>query len=77
MGKRAKLIHEGLHDSLVVNEDGLACLVCLVAFKFSFGGYRGADLGEDGRNVGRNVVEGGAGVADENACELDASPISS
>jgi hypothetical protein len=48
-----------------------------VVFSFSFGGDGGADLGEGGRDVGRRVLEDGPGVADVDADELDASPISS
>ncbi len=60
-----------------MDEGGLACLVCLVAFHFSFGGNGEADLGEDRRDVGRSVVGGSGGVANGDADELDASPRSS
>ena len=61
---------------LLVDNDVCACVLCLVAFKFSFGGNGGADPDEGGRDVGRRVVEVGAGVADGDADELDASSIS-
>ena len=37
---------------------------------------RNTNLNEDGRDVGRGMVKGGAGVADEDANELDACSIS-
>ena len=37
----------------------------------------GAGLGEDGRDVGRRVVEGGACVADRDEYEVDSAPVSS
>jgi len=49
----------------------------LLALCCSLGGSRGANRGEGGRDVGRGIVEGGAGVADGDVDELDASPISS
>jgi hypothetical protein len=60
-----------------MDEGGCACFLCLVSLQFSFGGYRGSDLGEGSLDAGCRVVEGGAGVADGNIYELDASPISS
>ena len=49
----------------------------LLAFCFSFGSDGGADLLREGdREGGRSVVEGGAGVADGDANEFDASLIS-
>ena len=58
-----------------MNEGGSVYVLCLLAFCVSFGGGRGANLGEGGRDVGRDIVEGGAGVVDGDANELDASPI--
>jgi hypothetical protein len=49
----------------------------LLALWYSLGGDTGASHGEGGRDVGRGIVEGGAGVADGDVDELDASPISS
>jgi hypothetical protein len=46
----------------IVDEGSLAYLLCLDAFCFPFGGDVGADLGEDGRDVGRRIVEGGVGA---------------
>ncbi len=43
----------------------------------SLGGSRGASHGEGGRDAGRGIVEVGAGVADGDAYEFDASQISS
>ena len=56
-----------------MNEGGLAYVLCLATFCFSFGGNGGADYIECGREVGRRVVEGGAGVANGNGHELDTS----
>jgi hypothetical protein len=46
-------------------------------FQLLLSGDGGADLGEDGRDVGCRVVEAGAGVSDRDAHELDTSSISS
>jgi hypothetical protein len=43
-------------------------------FRFLLGSGGEADLGEGGRDVGRSVMESGAGLADGYANELDASP---
>ena len=48
-----------------------------MAFSFAFGGDGGADLGEGGCEVVRGVDEGGAGMADGDAYELDSCPIAS
>jgi len=60
-----------------VGEGGLVCVLCLLVSCCSLGGGRVAGLGEGDRDVGRRVEEGSAGVADGDADELDASPISS
>ena len=60
-----------------MDEGDLACFLCLLSLCFSFGGVGGSDLGEGGRDDHRGVVEGGAGVADGDADELDAYPTSS
>ncbi len=60
-----------------MDEGSLACLFRLVASLFPFGDERRADLGDGGRDVSRRVVEGGDGVADGDAHDLDASPVSS
>ena len=67
----------GLRNLLAMDEGGCGCILRVVAFLFSFGGDGGANLGEGGRDVGRRVVEVGAGMADGDADERDASPISS
>ncbi len=46
-----------------------------MAFALALGGDGWADLGEGSCEVVRSVDEGGAGVADGDADELDASPI--
>ena len=52
--------------------------LCLLALCCSLiGGCRRGSHCEGGRDVGRGIKEGGAGVADVDAEELDASPISS
>ena len=48
-----------------------------MAFQLLLCGDGGVDLCEGGRDVGRRVAEGGAGVTDGDAHELDASSISS
>ncbi len=58
-----------------MEEGGLARVGRLVSFSFAFGSDGGADLGEGGCEVVRGVDEGGAGVADGDADELDSSPI--
>ena len=55
-----------------MDEGGLVYALCGL-----LGGSRGESHGEGGREVGRGDVEGGTGVADGDADELDASPISS
>ena len=60
-----------------MDEGGLAFFLCLLVFYFSFSGDGGADLGEGARDVCLGIVEGGADVADGDADELYASPISS
>ncbi len=55
-----------------------SCLVFLsLVFLIPFDVGGGADLGEGGRNFGHGVVEGGAGMADGDANEVHAAPISS
>ena len=46
-----------------------------MSFSFAFRCDGGADLGEGGCEVVRGVDEGGAGVVDGDADELDSSPI--
>ena len=58
-----------------MDEERLTCFLWLAAFLFSLGVDGGAGLGEDGRDVGRRVVEGGAGVADGDAYEVEPAPI--
>ena len=53
----------------------MSCVYLL--FYCSFGGGRRACLGECGRDVGRRVDEGSAGVVDWNAYKLESPPISS
>ena len=77
MCQGAELVEESLRDPLVVDEGVLVCVLCFLASRCSLGGGRGAGLDEGGRNVGRRVEEGSAGVADVNANEVNASPISS
>ncbi len=68
---------KGLDNSHVVDEDKCAYRLSLVAFPYSFGFDGGADLSEGGRDISRRVLEGGAGVTDGDAYELEASPVSS
>ncbi len=75
LGYNEKRIEEGIRNLLVVDHGGLACLVRLAAF-LSLSGDGRADLGEGSGDVDRRVVEGSAGVADGEAHELDAFPIS-
>jgi hypothetical protein len=58
-----------------VEEGGRDCVGRLVSFSFVFGSVGGADLGEGGCEVVRGVDEGGAGVTDGDAYELDSSPV--
>ena len=58
-----------------MEEGGRARVGRLVTFSFTFRGDGGADLGEGGCDVVRGVDEGGDGVTDGNADELDSSPI--
>ena len=58
-----------------MKEGGRAHVGRLVAFSFAFGGDGGVDLGEGGCEVVHGVGEGGAGVADGDANELNSSPI--
>ena len=58
-----------------MEEVGRARVGRLVSFLFAFGGDGRADLGEGGCEVIRGVDEGGAGVTDGDANELDSSPI--
>ena len=58
-----------------MEEGGRACVWRLVSFALALGGDGGADLGEGGCEVVCSVGEGGAGVADGDADELDASPV--
>ena len=60
-----------------MNEGCLVYVLRLLAFCFSFCGDGAADFGEGRCDVSRGIVEGGAGVADRDADELDASLISS
>ncbi len=60
-----------------MDEGGLVCIMRLVAFQFSLSGDGRADFDEGGRDVGRCFMEGGVNVADGDANELDASPVSS
>ena len=46
-----------------------------MSFSFAFGGDGGADLDEGGCEVVRDVEEGGAGVTDADAGELESSSI--
>ncbi len=73
--KQAELVEEGLRNSLVVEEGGRTDFGRLVAFALALGGDERAGLGEGSCEVVRIVGEGGAGVADGDADELDASPI--
>ncbi len=75
LGKQAKLVEEGLRNSLVMEEGGRADFGRLVAFALALGGDGGADFGEGSYDVVRRVGEGGAGVADGDDDELDASPL--
>ena len=60
----------------VVGEGRLACFLSLDVFSpFVVDG--GPGLGEGGRDVGCRVLEGCACVADGDAHEVDASPVSS
>jgi hypothetical protein len=77
LSKLAELIEEGLRNSLVVRELGLAYFVRLVSFSFSLGGDGEAGPGEGVRDIGRRGVEGNAGVANGVARDLDASSMSS
>ncbi len=60
-----------------MNEGGRARVRRLVAFSFAFGGDGGADLdlGEGGCEVIHGVGEGGAGVANGYADDLNSSPL--
>ncbi len=64
MCKQVEFVEDNLRNLRVVGKDAFASLVRLVAFWFSFGGDGEADFGEGGRDVGRRVGEGDAGVAD-------------
>ncbi len=77
MCKGAELVEEDLRDLRVVEEGGLGRVGRLVSFSFAFGGDGVADLGEVGCEVVRGVDEGGAGVTDGDAHELNSPPISS
>ena len=59
-----------------MDEGGIAGVGSLGAFAFPLGRNGGANLGEGGYDVRSCVVEGGAGVADGDAYELNASPVS-
>ncbi len=55
----------------------LAWFLWLGPFLCPFGVGGGAGLGEGGRNVGRGVIEGGAGVADGDTHDVQSAPTSS
>ncbi len=57
-----------------MKDGGRARVGRLMAFSFAFGGDGVADLGEGGCEVIHGVGEGGAGVADGDADELNSSP---
>ena len=57
-----------------MDEGYFAYVSCLVFFYG--GGNGGAGLSECGCEVGRRVEEGGTGVADGEAVDLDSSPLS-
>ena len=58
-----------------MKEGGRARVGGFVAFSFAFGGVGGAVFGEGGCEVVHGAGEGGAGVADGDADELNSSSI--
>ena len=75
--KDKNLSWESPRDLFVMGEGRFACFWCLDVFLFSFVVNGGPGLGEGGRDVGCHALGGCACVADGDAHEVDASPISS
>ena len=52
----------------------VCCAFWHFVFRFPFAGDGGVDIGEGGREVCRGDLKGGAGVADGDVDDFDASP---